>query len=76
MYQLTHTTDILRQADQAYIPTDPANTDYADYLLWCEEGNTPDPFVPPAPAPERTAAEKLAAAGLTIDELKGLLGLD
>lgn len=31
---------------------------------------------PPAePAPEKTPAEKLAAAGLTVDELKSLLGL-
>lgn len=71
MYQLTHTTDIFRQADQAYIPADPANTDYADYLLWCEEGNNADP-APPAPAP-LTAAQKLAAAGLTVEDLRALL---
>jgi len=29
----------------------------------------------PEPEPELTAAEKLARAGLTVDELKGLLGL-
>lgn len=29
----------------------------------------------PEPAPEPTAAEKLAHAGLTVDELKELLGL-
>ena len=29
----------------------------------------------PTPAPEPTAAEKLARAGLTVDELKELLGL-
>ena len=29
----------------------------------------------PEPIPEPTAAEKLAAAGLTVDELKELLGL-
>ena len=32
----------------------------------------PPPYVAPAPL---TAAEKLKAAGLTVDELKGLLGL-
>jgi hypothetical protein len=26
-----------------YIPTDPANSDYLEYLKWVEEGNTPDP---------------------------------
>ena len=29
----------------------------------------------PEPPAELTAAEKLAASGLTVDELKGLLGL-
>ena len=26
-----------------YIPTDPANSDYLEYLEWVEEGNTADP---------------------------------
>jgi hypothetical protein len=25
------------------IPFDPANTDYQEFLRWCEEGNTPLP---------------------------------
>ena len=29
----------------------------------------------PEPTPELTPAEKLAASGLTVEELKGLLGL-
>ena len=75
MYQLTTGTSILRLADNAFIPPDPANTDYAAYLAWVEAGNTPEP-APEPPAPqELTAQEKLEAAGLTIEELKGLLGL-
>ncbi len=33
---------VLRQ-DGAYIPFDPDNTDYQQYLAWVAEGNTPLP---------------------------------
>ena len=39
---------IKRIADNAFIPFDPANTDYAEYLKWLAEGNEPLP----ADAPE------------------------
>jgi len=74
-YQLTtDNSTIRRTADNAFIPPDPANTDYAAYLAWVAEGNTPDPApAPPAPPEPPTAIEKLAAAGLTVEELKALL---
>ena len=34
---------VMRTADGACIPFDPANTDYQAFLRWCEEGNTPEP---------------------------------
>jgi len=47
MYQLTSGDTIVRLTDNAFIPPDPGNTDYQKYLLWLEEGNTPNPYVKP-----------------------------
>jgi hypothetical protein len=38
---------VKRLADNAFIPFDPANTDYQEYLKWLEAGNTPLPAEQP-----------------------------
>jgi hypothetical protein len=74
-YQLTTGVCIQRLTDNAFIPPDPANTDYQTYLTWLDDGNTPEPAPAPEPAPVLTTEQKLEAAGLTVAELKELFGL-
>ena len=69
-------SETLRRTDAegnvAYVPTDPGNRDYAEFL---STGATAEAYVaPPEPEP-LTAAQKLEQSGLTVDELKELLGL-
>ena len=52
-YKLTNSPTILRTADNVFIPADPANTDYAQYLQWLAEGNTPEPADPLPPVPPK-----------------------
>jgi hypothetical protein len=48
MYKLSPTymgnqTSIVRTSDGAFIPFDPDNTDYQEYLKWVAEGGVPEP---------------------------------
>ena len=44
MYKLIKNQNTVnRISDNAFIPFDPANKDYQEYLKWLEEGNTPLP---------------------------------
>ena len=54
-YQLTQSPlgepcNVKRLTDNAFIPFDPANRDYAEYLRWLEEGNEPLPAEQPSAA--------------------------
>jgi len=67
VYKLTNGTSIQRLADNAFIPPDPANIDYAAYLKWLDEGNTPDAADPtPDPVVVQPTVEELQAQLATI----------
>ena len=53
-----------------FIPVDAGNRDYAEFL---SSGATAADYVEPPAPPEPTLTEKLAAAGIDLDELKALL---
>jgi hypothetical protein len=74
-YQSRFDTDaVVRLSDNMIIGPEHGQ-EWAEYQDWLAAGNKPlDPeplpvYVPPTPE------EKLAAAGLTVDDLKHLLGL-
>jgi hypothetical protein len=51
MYKLTNQENIVKRlSDNAFIPFDPANTDFVEYQKWLSEGNTPLPADTPLPA--------------------------
>ena len=47
-YTLTSTSSVVRDADGAFIPSDPRNTDWLIYQAWLAEPNTPNPIPVPA----------------------------
>lgn len=49
MYQLTSGDTIRRLSDNAFIPADPGNRDYREYLEFLEAGGVPEPAPPPPP---------------------------
>ena len=59
-YQLTATESVIRTADGASIPNDPANRDWVEYQQWLADGGVPDPYVPPDPvAPTPTSEQTI-----------------
>lgn len=43
MYIVLSTGSVCRTTDNAVIPADASNGDYAEYLAWLEQGNSPAP---------------------------------
>jgi hypothetical protein len=63
-----NSTSITRILDGASIPADPQNTDYAAYLQWLSEGNTPLPAdIPPAPTYQELRAAAYPPASDYLD---------
>tara|TARA_R110000796_G_scaffold59629_6_gene137608 strand:- start:6033 stop:6317 length:285 start_codon:yes stop_codon:yes gene_type:complete len=70
MYKLTSSPSITRLSDNASIPADEANTDYAAYLQWLSEGNVPEPAdTPPAPTYQELRAAAYPPVGDQLDAL-------
>ena len=83
-YELTHDPLIVKvtEGDNShliYCPTrvqgDYNPAQWEEYQAWLSEGNTPSAYEEPILLAPLTPAEKLASAGLTVEELKSLLDL-
>jgi hypothetical protein len=75
MYKLTNNEIIIRLRDGAFIPMEVNNTDYQEYISWISQGNIAEPADPIPNSEPLTPEQKLQNAGLTVEELKSLLGL-
>lgn len=68
--------DWLKRVDEAngMVTCFPADLSNSDYVAFLESGEVAEEYVEPDPIIP-TPEEKLAASGLTVDELKSLLGI-
>ena len=61
MYKIDILGNIIKIETGQTLGIDPANVDYQAYLVWLDEGNTPQPYVPPVVDPKEQARADLAA---------------
>lgn len=59
MYKLVE-GGVIRLKDMAFIPDDPANRDWQEYLEWVAEGNAPEPPHTPEELRQRRKGEMLS----------------
>lgn len=75
MYKINNSGDVVRVADNAVLPSDPSNADYAAYLAWCEEGNIAVLDVEPSWR-ERVWADYRGRRETYLDRLAGIATFD
>lgn len=64
-YKLTSSNNtVQRLTDNAFIPFDRGNRDYQEYLAWLEEGNKPEPYIPPPPPVPQSITRRQCAIEL------------
>lgn len=81
-YQKTSTDTVIRLKDGAFIPADPKNADYAQYLSETGKGEIATPYIAPPPEAEKPpkltqgqARVRLAGAGFTPAQVDALLAV-
>lgn len=66
-YKLSDEKSVIRVSDQASVPNDPQNRDWAEYQAWLKAGGVPDDPDPPPEVPLTVMSHDLVAL-FTIDD--------
>lgn len=74
-YKARNDTDAVVRLTDGMIMGPEHEEEWTEYQEWLSKGNTPEAPDPKEEIRELTVQEKLERAGLTVDELKEVLGL-